>query len=158
MTGFWLPSLHSVTFNFCSKIIHFQMHFSALTLDKCLAETVMDFKMILNYNHSLKYQHYSQQKSHRHQMSGNSTAHTTLTKAGRYWLITVNGIETNIQFIIHSLPAWNYGIPDRSFGLHSTSDFTRVRNLMLLICTISNMYNFKIMLRISKAFCLVRHG
>lgn len=59
--------------------------------------------MILNYNHSLKYQHYSQQKSHRHQMSGNSTVHMTLTKAGRYWLITVNGIETNIQFIIHTV-------------------------------------------------------
>ena len=103
MTGFWLPSLHSVTFNFCSKIIHFQMHFSALTLNECLAETVMGFKMILNYNHSLKYQHYSQQKSHRHQISGNSTVYMILTKADRYWLIIVKGIKTNIQFIIHTV-------------------------------------------------------
>ena len=45
------------------------MHFLAFTLNDCLAETVTGFKMILNCNYSLKYQHYSQQKSHRPQTS-----------------------------------------------------------------------------------------
>lgn len=102
MIGFWLSSLHSVTFNFCPKITRFRIHFSALTLNECLAETVLGFKMILNYNHSLKYQHYSQQKSHRHQMSGNRTVHMTLTKADTYLFTIVKGMEANIKFIIRT--------------------------------------------------------